>query len=403
MSHTFNISCLSISIAVLLMSVSIAKLYSQCVSPPSAMVGFWTGDDNPNDIQSANNGSLQNGASYTTGKIGQAFYFPSGNEWVEIPHDPKYNIQCSFSAACWVYPTSIPDPYSYILHKGVQSNRWILNLANDPTRTIPGPIYNALQVNINDSAFAFSSNNSIMLNSWSHVAFTYDGTSGTIKVYVNGTQNGSSTSSPHTTSYSTPLKICRGLGGGTGMPGKIDEVQVFQRVLSESEIQSIYNSGLCRTQSTCTTPTITTQPSNATKCIGEIVTFAVNSTGPTCLRYQWRKNGSNIIGATNESLTISSINSNDAGSYDVVISTTCGSSITSATAALTVQSPPVVTIQPSSGEIVLVGGDVTFTASTTGMPTPTVQWYVSSNNGEDWSAISGANSTSLTVEDVVVS
>lgn len=86
---------------------------------------------------------------------------------------------------------------------------------------------------------------------------------------------------------------------------------------------------------TCTAPTITGQPSGATKTVGESVTFSVTATGTAPLSYQWRKGGVNIGGATSSSYTINLVVVSDTGSYDVVVTNSCGS-VTSSAATLTV-------------------------------------------------------------------
>src|SRR5207247_2891404 len=50
-------------------------------------------------------------------------------------------------------------------------------------------------------------------------------------------------------------------------------------------------------------PTITTQPANTTVKAGKTAKFTVTATGATPLNYQWRKNGTNITGATKSSYT----------------------------------------------------------------------------------------------------
>ena len=59
-------------------------------------------------------------------------------------------------------------------------------------------------------------------------------------------------------------------------------------------------------------------------------------------------------------------------------------------------SAPVVTLSPSS-QVVETGKTVTFNASASGSPTPSVQWEVSSNGGGSWSVISGATSASYSL------
>ncbi len=119
-----------------------------------------------------------------------------------------------------------------------------------------------------------------------------------------------------------------------------------------------------------TAPVITAQPVNAMQCPGTNVTFSVTATG-TGLTYQWRKDGTNIAGATGSSYTINNINAGHAGSYTVVITGTCGN-LTSNAAVLTVNAPPVITTQPVS-VAQCTGANVTFSVTATGTGL-TYQW-----------------------------
>ena len=56
---------------------------------------------------------------------------------------------------------------------------------------------------------------------------------------------------------------------------------------------------------------------------------------------------------------------------------------------------PVVTTHPSA-QTVCAGSSVTFTSDASGSPAPTVQWQVSTNNGNSWSNVSGATTATLT-------
>jgi hypothetical protein len=64
-----------------------------------------------------------------------------------------------------------------------------------------------------------------------------------------------------------------------------------------------------------------------------------------------------------------------------------------------VQAAPKVLSNPSSQTIVS-GNGVTFSATASGYPTPTVQWQVSTNGGNSYSKISGATSASFTISSV---
>lgn len=136
-------------------------------------------------------------------------------------------------------------------------------------------------------------------------------------------------------------------------------------------------------------PAITTNPVAQTKCTGSSVSFSVTATGSN-LSYQWRKNGSNISGATAATYTISSVAAADAGNYDVVVSSAGCTNVTSAVAALTVNSAPQITVNPLS-QAVCSGSSVSFTVTATGTPAPTYQWK---KGGVD---IAGANSSGYTI------
>jgi sugar lactone lactonase YvrE len=136
-------------------------------------------------------------------------------------------------------------------------------------------------------------------------------------------------------------------------------------------------------------PTITTQPANLTAVTGSSVAFTVVATSSSAMTYQWKKDGSDIVGATSATYSINSTSTTSAGSYAVVITNFIGS-VTSASATLTVNVLPAITTQPSS-QSVTAGNSVTFSVVATGTPTPTYQWR------KDGAVISGATATSYAI------
>ncbi len=94
-------------------------------------------------------------------------------------------------------------------------------------------------------------------------------------------------------------------------------------------------------------PSITTQPKNASACEGAPVTLSVEATGAN-LRYQWRRNGSNITGATSAQYTIPAVNASQSGSYDCMVTGSCSPVATSATANVSVAVATAITTQPQN-------------------------------------------------------
>jgi gliding motility-associated-like protein len=154
-----------------------------------------------------------------------------------------------------------------------------------------------------------------------------------------------------------------------------------------------------------TAPVITVLPADQSVCEGSSVTFTVVATG-TGLSYQWRRgivnmtDNATVSGTTTSSMTIAPVALTDQGTnYNVVITGTCPSAVTSADIALTIQPSPIITVQPLA-QTVCEGGAATFTVTAIGAGL-TYQWRQGSNNMVDGARISGATTTTLTIDPVL--
>jgi alpha-tubulin suppressor-like RCC1 family protein len=114
-------------------------------------------------------------------------------------------------------------------------------------------------------------------------------------------------------------------------------------------------------------PFITLQPTNLTVTVNGTAAFTVMSGGTQPLTYQWSFNGTNIVGATNTTLTLSNVQSTLAGNYSVTISNFVNA-VTSSNALLTIyipQTPPAIISQTPS-QVVLLGNPATFSVNVSG-------------------------------------
>lgn len=138
---------------------------------------------------------------------------------------------------------------------------------------------------------------------------------------------------------------------------------------------------------------ITTHPQNAAVCEGANVTFSVTAAGSN-LTYQWRRNGTNIPGATQATLTLPNVTQAQAGSYDCIVSGACGQPVTSNAATLTINPQTAITAHPQSATV-CQGASITFTVAATGSNLR-YQWRKGTQD------IAGATASSYTIASVAL-
>jgi len=124
-------------------------------------------------------------------------------------------------------------------------------------------------------------------------------------------------------------------------------------------------------------PFVVSLPQSASALVGANVSFAVVAGGTQPLSYQWRRNGLSLSGKVAASIQLSGVTTNDAGSYDVVISNAVGSVTSAPPADLavvpTVNVPSFVTVPPLS-QTAGLGTDVILTVVAGGTSPLNYQW-----------------------------
>jgi len=167
---------------------------------------------------------------------------------------------------------------------------------------------------------------------------------------------------------------------GTDIPGAMSATYaIAQAAVADGGSYDVVVTNTCgfttsnaATLTVDTAPSITTHPTGLTVCAGSPASFSVVATGTAPLAYQWRKNGTDIPGATSATYAIAQAAGADAGDYDVVVTNACGSA-PSNVAPLAVNDVPAITTQPMS-RAVCVGTMVSFSVVATGLSN-SYQWH----------------------------
>ena len=147
-----------------------------CIAPPTNLVGWYPGDGNAFDIQTGNNGSLQGGATFAPGKVGQAFSLNGSSNYVQAAAVSAQDPTTAGSMDAWVMFDQLPSTAGHtmaIICKGG------LNTDFDLQAGTQDRFFFHISGGIN-----VASTTVIQVGVWYHVAGTWD-TSG-LRMYING-------------------------------------------------------------------------------------------------------------------------------------------------------------------------------------------------------------------------
>jgi len=213
----------------------------ECVAPPAQMVSWWPGDGHANDIQDSNPGTLIGDATFANGFVDEAFRFGGTNGYVSAP----FTQTGAFTVDFWVKADSTSQPPFTSLFSSSNPGNYDpffqIDFDNSGNYRFHAGGASPLFVDIGPASTNFQ-----------HVAVTYDGAS-TVKTYLNGVEQNTGNWLGAPLSFEV-AKIGTNRDTTSFFDGIIDEVEIFNRVLMQSEIQSIYEAGSAGKCKPCVAP-----------------------------------------------------------------------------------------------------------------------------------------------------
>ncbi|MGZ5482374.1 MAG: beta strand repeat-containing protein [Pyrinomonadaceae bacterium] len=222
---------------VAIYNASFAGKCRTCTTPPTGMVSWWPSEGNANDIAGPNNGTFA-ASTYAAGKVGQAFSFDGVDDQVSVPHNANQNTGSQITIDAWVNPTSSGSGRP-ILQKRSAGNVGGYTFETGAT----GELYFVIWIGGTPTGHDLVTPANVTVNGvWQHVAATYDGA--TMKIYVNGVEKASRSSSGAIDAVTDPIVIGRNVVSPfQAWHGGIDEIELFNRALSQPEIAALTNAG----------------------------------------------------------------------------------------------------------------------------------------------------------------
>jgi len=175
-----------------------------------------------------NNGTLQGGASWTTsGKYGNAISFNGTNAYVSVPNSSSVQLTTGMTLEAWVNPSQRKGVWRDVIYKG--NDNYYLEADSTNGKPATGGTFGP----------PLFGSGALTTNAWTHLAGTYDGV--TLRLYVNGTQVSSRGQTGPIAISTNALQIGGDSIYGQYFPGTIDEIRIYNRALSATEIQSDMN------------------------------------------------------------------------------------------------------------------------------------------------------------------
>jgi hypothetical protein len=278
--------------------------------PTNGLVGWWPFNGNANDESGNGNNGTVNGATLTTDRFGnanKAYSFDGVDDWIETQNSPSLQNLDSITISAWVNVNNwfISNELSYfpILCKSNTTSiqgKYTLILSNNQVSGHLNTIYSGLSY--------FSPN--FQLNQWKQVVMVL--TPSLSQFYFDGILISSMASSTYTNSViqNTPLLIGKEMPGAVEYAnGKLDDIGIWNRALTECEIQDLYNAqlGSFSNANLSVNPTSSSIGSNAILSVSSPISSLQWQSNPSNVGWVNLSNNTQYNGVTNDTLVVSNL------------------------------------------------------------------------------------------------
>jgi glucose/arabinose dehydrogenase/PKD repeat protein len=327
------------------------------VSPPSGLAaayGFNEGSGTAIADASGNaNGGSVTGAAWVDGRYGKALSFDGVNDLVTVSDAQSLDLTGGVTLEAWVFPRTTSGWRTVLLKE--RSGQLAYGIyANTGTNRASVEVATGANLDVRSAT-------PLAVNTWTHLAGTYDGA--TLRLYVNGTQVSSRSATGAITASGSPLRIGGNTIWGEYFDGLIDEVRIYTRALSQSEIQADMNAPVGVPSpsgdfSIAGTPSTQTVARGGSASYTASITALDGFTGTVSFSVTGLPAGATptftpatVSGAGSSTLTIATSAATATGSYPLTIRGTSGSLVHDASVTMTVTAPP----PPGAGLVAALG------------------------------------------------
>jgi chitodextrinase len=297
---------------------------------PMAQYAF---ENNTNDTSgNGNNGTAVGSPTYSAGKIGQAINLNGSSQSVDIGSRPSLNMGANVTVAVWVW-TNTTHLGTIVRHGDINTSPYVdYGLVKD-NGVISGAGKLCFQIGTTAGIRNLCSTAAVSDNAWHHVAGTWNGA--TMQLYIDGALNTSMAESGTPANVNDTTTIGRNQSFGEYFNGKLDDLRIYNRALTGSEIQSLANPD---TQAP-TTPTNLTATAISSTQINLSWSASTDNVGVT--GYKVFRGGTQIASPTGTTYSDTGLTANTSYTYTVsAVDAANNESAQSSPASATTQAAP---------------------------------------------------------------
>jgi hypothetical protein len=214
-------------------------------------------------------GALSNTAWSTAGKFGGALSFNGTNSWVTVPDSSALDLTTAMTIEAWVNPASLAGLGTVVLKErplGLSYGLYSTNSSNRPP---------SAYINTGGADQRSMGPTVLPLNTWSHLAATYNGSN--LVLFVNGVQAFSRAVSGGIVVSAGALRIGGNSVWTEWFNGLIDDVRVYSRTLTAAEISADMATPVAPPAPDTTAPSVSVSSPVAGSTVGGIVTVTASA------------------------------------------------------------------------------------------------------------------------------
>jgi hypothetical protein len=230
--------------------VSFVLLLGHTLTGPARaeLVGWWKLDEGSGNIAydssgNGNDGTLEGTPQWAEGKLGGAWQGNGTNAFIRVPHSDSLMINDAITVTCWIYHTAAPADMIICKSDGTGTG-WQSNYAIRLDDQGPRRVNWRGRATVNQS---LTSTALLPQNEWVHIACTFDISTSTNRIYINGILDSENISTQPLNPGSGDLYI-----GADQYPantarwwfqGMLDDVRIYNEALLEGQIVTIMQGG----------------------------------------------------------------------------------------------------------------------------------------------------------------